>query len=135
MRKLLLALFFSLAAVAQAAAQSAVFVPATMATIPIAGTIAGATKIIPGLSGKYTYITSLMLAPAAATAAVTFTAGTGTNCGTNTTSLTGVMTFGAAQTFIAGSGYGAILVAPKGYDICITIAAEATPGSIGYAQF
>lgn len=134
MRKAL-ALLFWLGLAPAALAQSAVVVPATMATVAITGTVAASTKIITGRSGKSTYITSLMLAPSAATAAVTISAGTGTNCGTNTTALTGVMTFGAAQTFIAGSGYGALLVAPQGYDVCITIGAETTPGAIGYAQF
>lgn len=132
--KLLLALLLSLAAVAQAAAQSAVVVPATMATASIVGTVATSTKIISGIAGKTTYITALNLVPVA-TSAVTLTAGTGTNCGTGSVNLTGTMTFAAGQALHLGNGYGAVLVPPQGDDVCITIGTAVAPGSIGYAQF
>lgn len=133
MRKLGAALlvFFGLASAALA--QSPV-VPSTSAQIPIAGTIAASTKIITGVTGKQIYVTALLLVPVA-TSVVTFTYGTGTNCGTGTTSLTGAMTFSAGQTVAHGGGQGAVFVLPRGNDLCITIATGAAPGSLAYALF
>lgn len=114
-----------------AAAQQSVFVPATMATVSITGTVAAATKIISGAVGKSIYITALMLTPAA-TSVVTLTAGTGTNCATNTVNLTGALTPGTVNW---GTGNGALLVAPQGDDVCITIATATAPGALAYSQF
>ncbi len=109
-------------------------IPAATNTISITGTVAASTKIISGVSGRYLYITSLNLVPVA-TSVVTFTAGTGTNCGTNTTSLSGAMTFATGQILQAGTGAGVILAAPQGYDICITIATAVSPGFLSYSLF
>lgn len=133
MNKLGLALFALVLGLAPAQAQSPV-VPSTQAQISIAGTIAASTRIITGNANRQIYITAIALVPVA-TSVVTLTTGTGTNCGTNTTSLTGAMTFSAGQTLPYGSGYGAVLVLPKGYDLCITIATAAAPGTIAYAFF
>jgi hypothetical protein len=101
--------------------------------VSITGTVATATKIISGTSGKSIYLTAISLTPAS-TSTVTLTAGTGTNCGTNTVNLTGaIVSNGSPWTF--GSGYGAVLVAPSGYDVCITIATATAPGSIAYAKY
>lgn len=133
MRNLGAALLLYLGLASAALAQSAVVVPATTNTIPIAGTVATSTRIVTGTAGKSIYVTSVALAPVS-TSVVTFTAGTGTNCGTNTTSLTGAMTF-AGQGFAVGSGYGAIWALPSGYDLCVTIATAAAPGSLAYSKF
>lgn len=133
MRMLALALFLLSLGLAPAQAQQVV-VPATTASIPVAGTVAARTKIISGIAGKSIYITSMALVPVA-TAAVTISVGTGTNCGTNTATLTGVLTFSAGQTLSLGVGNGAVLVAPVGADVCITVGTAAAPGSISYSQF
>lgn len=127
-----LLLYFGLASAALA--QSAVVIPATMVSIPITGTVAASTKIVSGIAGKQIYITGVSLIPVA-TSVVTFTTGTGTNCGTSTASLTGAMTFAASQVLSRGNGYGAVLVLPSGFDLCLTIATAAAPGSLSYAQF
>jgi hypothetical protein len=134
MKKLSAALLIYLGLASAALAQTPGGVPSTMATIPIAGTVATSTRIITGNASKQIYVTALGLIPAA-TSVVTLTAGTGTNCGTNTTSLTGAMTFTTQAPFFYGSGYGAVLVLPKGYDLCITIATAAAPGTLAYAQY
>jgi hypothetical protein len=133
MKKLGAALLFYLGLASAALAQTPGGVPATLASVPITGTVAGAAKIISGTSGKSIYLTAISLAPAS-TSAVTITAGTGTNCGTNTTNLTGTIV-GNGSPWTFGSGYGAILVAPVGYDVCITIATATAPGSIAYAKY
>lgn len=135
MKKLWLALglIFGLG-LAPAQAQQSVLVPATTNQIVVAGTVATATKIITGVTGKSIYVTSVALIPVA-TSVVTFTYGTGTNCGTGTGSITGAMTFGAGQTLNLGTGLGAIWVVPSGNDLCITIATAAAPGSLSYSLF
>lgn len=109
-------------------------VPSTQAQISIAGTVAAATEIIPLTAGQRIYVTGINLIPLA-TSVVTFTSGTGTNCGTNTTSVTGAMTFAAGQTLNYGTGNGAVLVATVSHALCITIATAVAPGSLAYAKF
>jgi hypothetical protein len=134
MKRTCIALILLLSAVGAALAQQSVFVPATTAQISVAGTVATATKIVSAITGKRIYVTAVSLIPVA-TSVVTFTYGTGTNCGTGTTSITGAMTFAAGQTLNLGTGNGAIFVLPSGNDLCITIATAAAPGSLSYAQF
>jgi len=118
----------------QARSQQSVIVPAHATQIAIAGTVAVRTSIISGVSGKSIYVTALQLTPVA-TAVVTFSYGTGTNCGTGTGTLSGALTFAAGQTVNFGNGNGAVMVVPAGNDLCITIATAASPGIIAYAQF
>lgn len=132
MKKLWLALCLIVLGLAPAQAQQ--IVPSTAVTIPIAGTVAASTKIIAGILGERIYFNALQLIPVA-TSVVTFTAGTGTNCGTGTSSLTGAMAFNAGQILSSGNGYGALLVAPIGNDVCITITTAAAPGYLAYSQF
>lgn len=133
MRNVLAALLLLIASASAALAQSPV-VPSTTNQIAIAGTVAGSTRIITGVANKQIYVTALMLAPAA-TAVVTFTYGTGTNCGTGTTSITGPMAFASSGGIAHGAGYGAIFVLPRGVDLCITIGTAIAPGSLAYAIF
>lgn len=132
-RFVLVLLLLSLSAPASHAQQSVV-VPATTNQIAVVGTVAAATKIITGVSGKSIYVTALVLIPVA-TSVVTFTTGTGTNCGTGTASLSGAMTFAAGQTINHGGGYGTVMVVPQGNDLCITITTAAAPGTLSYSLF
>lgn len=118
----------------RARAQQSVVVPATTNQISVAGTVAVRTKIITGVSGKSIYVTGGVLIPVA-TAVVTFSYGTGTNCGTGTTALTGDMTFAAGQILPLGIGNGTTMVVPSGNDLCITIATAAAPGFLSYSLF
>lgn len=115
-------------------AQQSVIVPATMASVSIAGTVAVATEIVPLTAGQRIYITGIWLTPLA-TSVVTLTTGTGTNCGTSTASLTGAQTFAAGQEVTWGSGNGALIVTPPSFALCITIATAVAPGVIAYAKF
>lgn len=134
MKRFLIAALLWLGAAGAVFAQQAVVVPATTNQISIAGTVATATKIITGISGKSIYVTGVALIPVA-TSVVTFTTGTGTNCGTGTASVTGAMTFAAGQTLTYGIGNGAVFVLPQGNDLCITIATAVAPGSLAYSIF
>ena len=129
-----LAIVLFLATIGIASAQQSVVVPATTNQISITGTVAVATRVITGITGKRIYVTAVGLTPVA-TSVVTFTTGTGSNCGTGTASITGAMTFAAGQELNIGTGNGAIFVLPAGNDLCITIATAAAPGFLAYAIF
>lgn len=109
-------------------------IPTTQAQISITGTVAAATEIVALTTGQRIYVTGLLLTPVA-TSVVTFTTGTGTNCGTGTSNLTGAMTFAAGQELNWGSGNGALLVTPISQALCITIATAVAPGALAYAKF
>lgn len=133
MKRLALALVTLLGLCAGASAQSFP-VPAASIQTSIAGTVAVATKILTGIAGKQIIVTGVSQIPVA-TSVVTYTYGTGTNCGTGTTSVTGAMTFAAGQTLNLGNGAGAIFILPQLTDLCITIATAAAPGSLTYTFF
>lgn len=117
-----------------APAQAQQLVPQTTNQISLPGTIASVARIVTGVPGKSIIVTAVMLVPVA-TAVVTFSTGTGTNCNTGTANVVGVMTFAAGQTLMLGDGYGAVWVLPPGNDLCITITTAAAPGSLAYALF
>lgn len=88
--------------------------PATTTTEIIA--LSGSTK---------TYVTS-MYGMAGGTVNVTFKYGTGTNCGTGTTTLSGPWPWTAQVGFTQGAGTGAVMIVPAGKALCIT-----TDASVG----
>lgn len=90
--------------------------PATTTTQIIA--LSGSTK---------TYVTS-MLVVAGGTTNVTFKYGTGSNCGTGTTTLSGPWPLTAQAGFSKGSGTGAVMIVPAGQALCVT-----TDASVGGA--
>lgn len=110
-------------------------VPTVQATLALPTSTQSRTKFISGVASKYTYITNWHIIPTSG-AVVTWSYGTGTNCGTGTTTLDGPDTYGT--TIVPdnyGVGEGAILVAPEGVDICLTISTAAIAGSVGYGQY
>jgi hypothetical protein len=135
MKRTITAFLILLGTLSAALAQQSVFVPATTNQIAIVGTVAASTRIVTGIAGKRIYVTALVLVPTVAASVVTFTTGTGTNCGTSTTSVTGALTFATTNPLAWGTGNGALLVLPAGFDLCITIAAQAAPGALAYSIF
>ena|SRR5882724_3969380 len=133
MRKFCAALLFYLGLASAALAQSFP-IPASTIQIPIAGTVAASTRIVTGVAGRQIIVTAVFQIPVA-TSVVTYTYGTGTNCGTGTASVTGALTFGAGQILEIGNGYGGIFILPQGVDLCITIVTAAAPGSLAYTLF
>lgn len=109
-------------------------------SVPISFTAAGGpTQIIAASGTKAIYVTQwdVVLSGAGTFALVT---GTGANCGTGTTYLTGSaghpLSFGANGGISAGSGLGPVLVTAAGGALCaITTGAVDSSGSIAYAQF
>jgi len=116
-----------------ALAQQSVFVLATMASQLFSSTQA-ITQFVPAVAGKSIYITQITLR-ALTTAVVTLSYGTGTNCGTGTTTIL-VYTAGAvAENILDGTGNGALYVVPQGNALCMTIATAAASGWVSWAQF
>jgi len=127
-------------------------IPAGTATIGNTGTDPSSGKATPtfaflalpqttttqmiALSGtKVTYVTSLHFMASGAVN-VTLKYGTGTNCGTGTTTLDGPFPLAAQAGMAIGSGTGAILIVPAGQELCVTTDANMS-GTVGatYQQF
>ena len=88
--------------------------------------LSGTTKI---------YVTALDII-AAGTGNIQFEYGTGTNCGTGTTVLTGNYNLVAQTGVSKGMGLGPVLVVPAGNALCaVTSAAITYSGSLAYTQF
>lgn len=135
MKKLGLALLLSLLGLAPAQPQQSVFIPATMASVPITISTATTTRLIIGVSNQSIYITSISLI-STGTGNVQFIAGTGATCGTGTVNITGNYNLTAQVGFTIGVGAGAVLVVPVNLSLCaVTSAAVGMPGSISYAIF
>jgi hypothetical protein len=92
------------------------------------------TAFISGVSNQRIYVTGGMLW-ANGTGNLTFKYGTGTDCGTGTTSINSQVISMTAQTaFLVGTGLGPALVVPAGKDLCITWSTTATmAGWLTYA--
>lgn len=135
MRKLSAALLIYFGLASAALAQTAGGVPATMYSVPITISTATTTLLATGIPGKSIYITHADVV-AGGTGSIQFIAGTGATCGTSTVNLTGAYNLVAQVGFVIGTGYGAVIVAPKGFSICaVTSAAVAMPGTIAYAIY
>lgn len=89
---------------------------------------ATATTQIIALSGStVTYVTSRLVL-AGGTVNVTFKYGTGTNCGTGTTTLDGPYPLTAQAGFSEGNGGNAVLIVPAGKALCVTTDASVSGG-------
>lgn len=93
------------------------------------------TEIVAAVSGQRIFITGGMLW-ANGTGDLTFKYGTGTNCGTGTTSInTQVFSMTAQTAFLTGTGLGSWLIVPSGKALCVTWSTTATLGGfLTYAQ-
>jgi len=93
------------------------------------------TQIVALSSSKKIYVTSLDVI-SGGTGNITFVYGTGANCGTGTTSLTGAYNLTAQVGIAKGSGLGPVLVVPASNALCVTTsAAVQMSGSVAYTQF
>ena len=112
-------------------------VPAIQASNSVAISTASATtvQLVALVAGKKIYISSWDVV-ASGTTSVTLKYGTGTNCGSGTTSLTGAYALIAQAGIAKASGLGPVLFVPAGNALCITnSAAIQISGSLSYAQF
>lgn len=135
MTKAIAALLLYLGLASAALAQQSIFVPATMASVPINISTATTTRLVTGISGKSIYVTQWN-AIGGGTGNITLEYGTGTTCGTGTTTLTGAYPLIANVGLVVGIGNGAVLVLPAGTSLCaLTSAAVQISGSLAYAIF
>lgn len=93
------------------------------------------SELVALVAGKRIYVTSWDLISSAA-GTFKFVYGTGTNCGTGTTDLTGTYTVGTSTVFTKGNGLGMLLVVPVSNALCYTSGASiAAQGTVSYVQF
>jgi hypothetical protein len=105
------------------------------ATAAINVSTATTTQLVALSSGQVIHVTAASVI-AGGTGNLTFVYGTGTNCGTGTTSLTGAYPLIANAGLSIGSGLGPVLVVPAGNALCVTTsAAVQMSGHVAYTQF
>lgn len=112
-------------------------VPAVQAatSIPINITTATTTELVALSSTKTIFVTSWDVI-SGGTGNFTLVYGTGTNCGTGTTSLTGPYPLTAQAGISKGDGMGIVILVPRGNALCATTSAGVQySGSVSYAQF
>lgn len=114
-------------------------VPAVQASnsVSIASNTASTFELVAASTGKAIYVTSFNV-DVNGTETVQFKYGTGTNCGSGTTVLTGVYSLTVGTNVVTvGNGLGVVLYVPQGNALCYTTTAGTTvvAGSVSYAQF
>ena len=95
-------------------------VPNTVTTTPINDSASGETQIIAASGSNYIYVTHYHLFSSGTTTAQ-WDVGTASNCGSNTATIDGPMSFIAQTGISAGSGLGAVLVIPAGDALCLNL--------------
>jgi hypothetical protein len=110
-------------------------VPATQITVPITTSASGVVQLVAAVPGRIIYVTNWNLI-AGGTTNVTWFTGTGVNCTTGFTALTGSYQLTAQVGLVVGVGNGAVLAVPIGQALCIgsTLAVN-VGGSLSYALF
>jgi hypothetical protein len=145
MRYILAALFSIFATFAQAQStqqlcyttNGANCVPAVQSETSVAINISTATttQLIALVANQTIFVTSWDVI-AGGTGNFTLEYGTGTNCGTGTTTITGAYPLIAQAGISKGNGLGSVLVIPPGNALCaLTSANVQYSGSLSYAQF
>lgn len=105
------------------------------ATVAVNVSTATTTQLVALSGSTQIYVTGLAVI-AGGTGNITLVYGTGSSCGTGTTSLSGAIPLIANAGFTLGSGLGPVLVVPAGQALCITTsAAVQMSGFVTYTQF
>ncbi len=109
--------------------------PVTASSGDINVSSAGTIQLIGLLSGKSIYLTHIHFI-AGGTVNVSLVYGTGTNCGTGTTTIDGPMPLVAQTGYSAGIGIGATHKLPASQELCITTDQSVqVGGSYSYSQY
>ena len=80
------------------------------------------TEIVPLTANKVIYV-SFVHVESAGTGNVTFVYGSGTNCGSGTTSIGGAISLTAQTGFVGSGGLGPVIAVPVGKALCLTTSA------------
>jgi len=99
-------------------------------------TVASATglKIITGVAGTQIRITAFGITQPTSGTGFSIISGSGTNCGSTVTALTGVFDTTVKSLLSGGGGGSAILQAPPGLDVCVLTVGAGADGYISYRQ-
>ena len=89
-------------------------------TLAVSAAAAGTTRIVTALTGTQTYVCGYQISQAATAGTVRFVYGTGANCGTGTTNISGAMSMTAGQAITYGNGGAVVFAPPQDQDLCIT---------------
>ncbi|MEY4427850.1 MAG: hypothetical protein RLZZ182_539 [Pseudomonadota bacterium] len=104
-------------------------------TVAVNVSTATTTQLVALSGSTQIYVTGLAVI-AGGTGNITLVYGTGSACGTGTTSLSGAIPLIANAGFTLGSGLGPVVVVPAGQALCITTsAAVQMSGFVTYTQF
>ena len=112
-------------------------VPAVQASnsVKIDNASATTVELVALVANKTIFVTHFDV-NSAGTGTIKFVYGTGTNCGTGTTDLTGAYALVANGYINAGNGLGVIIPVPRSNALCITTTgAVQRSGLVSYAQF
>lgn len=112
-------------------------VPAVQAatSVPINIAASTTTQLVALVADKTIFVTSWDVI-SAGTGNFTLVYGTGTNCGTGTTSLTGPYPLTAQAGISKGDGVGIVILVPRGNALCATTSTSVQmSGAVSYAQF
>lgn len=104
-------------------------------TTPINISTGVTTQLVALSAGKKIYVSHWDVI-AAGTGNITLEYGTGSNCGSGTTVLTGAYNLTAQTGISSGTGIGPVLVVPSGNALCaLTSASVQMSGSVTYTQY
>lgn len=103
-------------------------------TVAVSVTAAATTEIVPLTSAQVVRICSVALSMSAA-GTLQFRYGTGTNCATGITNLSGVMTMATGTPLTIAEPVSGALRAPAGQAVCITAATGNVTGWVTYAKY
>jgi hypothetical protein len=105
------------------------------ASVPVNMSSATTTQLVALSGSTKIYVTSFDVV-AGGTGNFTLEYGTGSNCGTGTTALTGAYNLTAQNGVSKGAGLGPVLIVPAGNALCaVDSAAAQMSGSVSYTQF
>jgi len=104
-------------------------------SVVVSGNTAATAELVPLVAGKRVRVCGFVLTGAAATT-VTLKTGTGANCGSGTTNLTGAMGFGTTTFVTYSGGVAPVLSTPVSQALCWTNSAtQQVSGVLTYGQY
>lgn len=105
-------------------------------SVAVAAGAAGTSQQIALQIGQSIYVCGYQLSQVATAGTLQWVYGTGTNCGTGTTNLTGAMGVTASQPFSYGTGGATVMKVPQGNELCLTTtgAGGTAAGIVTYIQ-
>jgi hypothetical protein len=98
-------------------------------------TAGATTELVALTAARSVRVCSFAITADTAASTARFVYGTGANCGTGTTNITGAMSMGAASAISLGSGTGELFKTASANALCLTAVTGAINGVVTYAKF